>query len=97
MFVLVLFRAVGASSKTVLPPSDGAIRRSCSIAAREVGQRFAVGFDVTRKPVKPAKTFQFLRVSQLGRIESPAQYGERLIVGLQRNREWMTILAAVRE
>ena len=63
----------------------------------EIRKWLALFFHRSGETIKTAKTFQFLRVIEARSIERPAQDANGLIVGFERYRKWMAILAAMRE
>ena len=63
----------------------------------EVRFRAQIGFDGLDKSIQPAKSFKFIAAVHLCRVQRAPQHIDRLIVGAQRDREWMPVLPAERE
>jgi hypothetical protein len=58
---------------------------------------FVLLFYLANQPIEALESIQLFGVPQFRGVQSAAQHRERFIVGLQRNRERMTILAAQRK
>ena len=65
--------------------------------ACDVSVRPAALFDRTRERIQPCEALELIGVPQPRRIEGASQHGDRLVVHLQRHRERVVVLAAVRE
>ena len=63
----------------------------------EVGEGFHVAFDVAGEFVEAAKAFKFFGMSEFGGVEGAAEDGERFVVGLEGDRERVSVFAAVGE
>jgi len=64
---------------------------------RHLGVGDAPLLDGAREGVETPQTIQLVRMADLRRIEGPPQHRKRLVVNLERHREWMAVLAAMRE
>src|SRR4051794_21804198 len=74
--------------------------RDCVLVADgaiEIGAGLVLLFYLANQPIEPLESIQFFGVPQFCRIQSAAQDRQRFVVRLQRNGEWVTILAAQRE
>ena len=90
-------RASARSSKTVRPPSDGAICPLVGDRGVDVGVRRPALLDAAGEGVEPGHAVELVGVSHLGRVEGLPEHRDGLVVDLQRHRERMAVLAAVRE
>jgi hypothetical protein len=63
----------------------------------EVGFGFEPGFDHSNEAFEAAEAVEFVRVTKPCCIERGSEQVERFVIRLQRDRKWMTILAAVRK
>lgn len=63
----------------------------------EISFGFESRFDLPNKALEAPETLDFVLVAELGCIERASKMVKRLVIGLQRHRKWMSILAAVRE
>lgn len=68
--------------------------RECS---SEVGERLTVLFDGAGEAIKAAEAFDLLGMAKARGVKRAAKDGKRFVVGLERHREWVAVLAAVRE
>ena len=73
---------------------DGAL---VSDGGAEIRKRLTLFFHRSGETIKTAEDFQFLRVIEARSIERPAQDCNGLVIRFERHREWMTVLAAMRE
>ena len=85
------------SSNTVRPPKAGASVRSRAIVGRDVGAWIGGLLDASGERIEPAQAVELVGAADLGRVERAAQHADRLVVDVQRHRERMPVLAAVRE
>jgi len=60
----------------------------------EIRFRRAMPFHSAHEAVEPREAFHFLGPADLRRIQRASQHGDRFVIGLQRYRERVTILAA---
>ena len=88
MRLIVKNRAAIEGSRDGMLVSDG---------GAEIRKRFALFFHGSGETIKTAETFQLLRVIEACSIERPPQDSNGFVIRLERYREWMTILAAMRE
>lgn len=63
----------------------------------EVGTWLAILFDIAGQAIQSSKALKLVSVSKPSRMQSAAQPCERFIVGLERYRKGMTILATMCE
>src|SRR5512146_3237391 len=54
-------------------------------------------FDGAAEAVEALKGIELVRVAEFRGLKGPAHYGDRFVVGLEWNREGMTVFSAVRE
>src|SRR6185437_3833740 len=73
---------------------DGLLMDNRSI---EVSVRGACFFDQSHQAIQATHAIDSFAVPHLGRLERPADEADGLIVSFQRNGEWMTVLATVRD
>ena len=94
----VVGRGFGRSSKTVRPPWTGTSSRSCAIvdATSASGcRRASIAAD---ERVEPARAIELVCTARaLAASSARRSTRDRLVVDLQRHREWVAVLAAVRE
>lgn len=63
----------------------------------EAGLGRVPGFDRPHETVEPLHAVELVRAPHPGLIETATEHGDRLVVGLQRHRKRVAVLAAVRE
>ena len=87
----------GRSSNTVRPPMDGAISRSCAIAALTSASGLRLVSMARVNASSRLKPSSFSEWPSLACVERASQHADRLVVDLERHRERMAVLPAVRE
>ena len=63
----------------------------------KIGLRFELGLNGPNESIQSAKTVELVPVAELCLIEGSSEAVQRLVIGFQRHRKRMTILAAVRK
>ena len=85
------------SSKTVRPPSLWDIERSWAIVSSTSAKGSRPSSTARVKRVQPLHAVQLLRVTDSRGSQRPAQHTDRVVVDLQRHRERVSVLSAMRE
>src|SRR5450631_1306792 len=61
----------------------------------EVRKRLTLFFHFAGQPIQSPEALKLFCVSKSSCFERPPKDGERLVVDLERHREWVTVFAAV--
>jgi hypothetical protein len=60
----------------------------------QVCHRLPAVFDNLNESVQPSKAVQFFAAIDFRRVQRSPQYSDRFVIGLERNRKRMPVLAA---